>query len=68
MSHPRDHNYIISVGDDRSMVVFDLKNRRCVRELKDAGGHFVQAVGMHKKLPVVVTAGVDNEVRIWKCE
>ncbi|GMI38815.1 hypothetical protein TrCOL_g4934 [Triparma columacea] len=65
---PRDHNYIISVGDDRSMVVFDLKNRRCVREIKDAGGHFVQAVGMHKKLPVVVTAGVDNEVRIWKCE
>ncbi|GMI11030.1 hypothetical protein TrRE_jg11860 [Triparma retinervis] len=64
----RSADYVLSVGDDRCMMVLDVKNRRCLREIKDAGGHFVQAVGMHEKLPVVVTAGVDNEVRIWKCE
>jgi len=61
-------NYVLSVSDDRSMMVFDYKNRRMVREIKEAGGHFVQTLDMHKTLGIVVTGGVDNEVRIWKCD
>ena len=64
----RNPNFIVSVGDDRSLMVFDLKNKRCVREIKDAGTHFLQAMDMHKTLAIVATAGADNEIKIWKCD
>jgi platelet-activating factor acetylhydrolase IB subunit alpha len=64
--HP-SNNYIISVSDDKSMKVFDVANKRCLRSVEDAHGHFVTKVVFGEGLKCVVTAGVDNKVKVWPC-
>jgi len=63
----RSRNYVISVGDDRTMRVFDVPNKRVLKTFEDAGEHFVQAVVAGERMNVVVTAGVDNVVKMWAC-
>lgn len=38
-----------------------------MHSVADAHKHFVTALAMHPKLPVVVTGGVDSAVNIWEC-
>ena len=61
----RSSKYILSVSDDRTLRIFDVKNRRCLKTFPNAGNHFVQSVAASLNMPVVVTAGVDNIVKVW---
>lgn len=62
--HPNG-KYIISCGDDRSMRVFDIQAKRCLRTLDHAHDHFVASMDMHHTLPILVSGGVDQKVRCW---
>ncbi|KAJ3160291.1 protein with putative role during mitosis [Irineochytrium annulatum] len=57
---------LISVSDDKSMKVWDLKVGRCVKTI-DAHGHFVTCIDFNKTSPVVATGSVDQLVKVWAC-
>lgn len=64
--HP-DGVHLISVSDDRSIKVWDLKEQKCVKTIADAHDHFVQCIDFCEKNPHLVTGGVDYSVNIWNC-
>uniref|UniRef100_A0A7S2G0G9 PAC1-like LisH-like dimerisation domain-containing protein n=2 Tax=Octactis speculum TaxID=3111310 RepID=A0A7S2G0G9_9STRA len=64
--HPTS-KYLLSASDDRSVKVFDLESRRCLRTLEDAHGHFVTCLTMAPHLGRLFSGGVDFEVRGWEC-
>lgn len=64
--HP-DGIHLISVSDDRSIKVWDLKEQKCVKTISDAHEHFVQCIDFCEKNPHIVTGGVDYSVNIWSC-
>jgi platelet-activating factor acetylhydrolase IB subunit alpha len=63
--HPSG-NFILSASDDKSIRVFDIQNKRCLRTLEDAHGHFVTALAMHHTLPILISTSVDQTVRCWQ--
>jgi platelet-activating factor acetylhydrolase IB subunit alpha len=63
--HPSG-NYILSASDDKSIRVFDIQNKRCLRTLEDAHGHFVTSLAMHHTLPILISTSVDQTVRCWQ--
>ena len=65
--HPSG-KYIISASDDRSIRVMDVKSNRCLRTLEDAHPHFVTSLAMHHTLPVMVSGGVDQNMKCWQLE
>lgn len=64
--HPNG-KHLLSVGDDRSLRVWDLEQRRCVKTIADAHAHFVSCLDFNDKFPMVATGGVDNAVKVWEC-
>lgn len=58
--------YLLSVGDDKTMRVWDVRNKRNAKTL-EAHQHFVTAIDFHPTLPFVVTGSVDQSVRVWEC-
>lgn len=65
--HPSG-NHILSCGDDRSIRVFDIKSNRCLRTIEDAHPHFVTSMAMHHTLPILVSGGVDHNVKCWQLD
>lgn len=65
--HPSG-DYVISVSDDKTIRVFDVKANRCLRTLEKAHDHFITSIDMHHTLPVLVTGGVDQTVRCWQLD
>eukprot|EP00735_Rhodelphis_limneticus_P001613 TRINITY_DN1225_c0_g1::TRINITY_DN1225_c0_g1_i1::g.26866::m.26866 TRINITY_DN1225_c0_g1::TRINITY_DN1225_c0_g1_i1::g.26866 ORF type:complete len:423 (-),score=26.81,sp/D3BUN1/LIS1_POLPP/51.64/8e-148,WD40/PF00400.27/4.2e-11,WD40/PF00400.27/3.7e-10,WD40/PF00400.27/1.2e-10,WD40/PF00400.27/1.6e-10,WD40/PF00400.27/3.5e-11,WD40/PF00400.27/3e-08,WD40/PF00400.27/1.5e-08,Nup160/PF11715.3/2.9,Nup160/PF11715.3/0.009,Nup160/PF11715.3/5.1e-05,Nup160/PF11715.3/1.3,Nup160/PF11715.3/0.0082,Nucleoporin_N/PF08801.6/ len=59
--------HIMSVSDDKSLRVWDLRKMRCQRTISDAHDHFVSCLAYNPADPHVVTGGVDNIVRVWQC-
>ncbi|KAI8803524.1 nuclear distribution protein PAC1 [Cladochytrium replicatum] len=67
--HPSGKS-IFSVSDDKSLRVWDLKTGRCTKVLSDAHTHFVTSIAVPKTnstVPVVVTASVDQNIKVWSC-
>jgi platelet-activating factor acetylhydrolase IB subunit alpha len=62
--HPNG-KYIISVSDDRSIKVWDLKQMKAIKTINDAHAHFVSSLDFHKN--VMATGGVDDMIKIWAC-
>lgn len=52
--HPSG-NFLISCSDDRSIRVFDIKNRRCIRAIDEAHAHFVTSIAMSSTSAVLVS-------------
>jgi platelet-activating factor acetylhydrolase IB subunit alpha len=65
--HPSG-NYVISCADDKSIRVFDVKNKRCLRTLENAHDHFVTSLDIHHTLPILVSGSVDTTVRCWQLQ
>eukprot|EP01090_Pellita_catalonica_P012064 TRINITY_DN2541_c0_g1_i1.p1 TRINITY_DN2541_c0_g1~~TRINITY_DN2541_c0_g1_i1.p1 ORF type:complete len:444 (-),score=80.52 TRINITY_DN2541_c0_g1_i1:74-1405(-) len=65
--HP-DGKHIISCGDDWSVRFWSLEQKRCVKEIKAAHEHFVQALDWWNEggRDVMATGGVDDVVKIWE--
>mmetsp|Transcript_2217 Transcript_2217/g.7775 ORF Transcript_2217/g.7775 Transcript_2217/m.7775 type:complete len:418 (-) Transcript_2217:1527-2780(-) len=59
--------YVLSCSDDRSVRVYDLKAGRQARTIEDAHGHFVTALAVSSRFPVLVTGSVDATLRVWAC-
>ncbi|CAM9460552.1 unnamed protein product, partial [Heterosigma akashiwo] len=64
--HPSG-DYLITCSDDRSIRVFDIKNQRCARTLAEAHAHFVTGLALAPGATLLVSGGVDKEVRVWEC-
>ena len=65
--HPSG-NHILSCGDDRSIGVFDIKSNRCLQTIEDAHSHFVTSMTMHHTLPILVSGGVDHNLKCWQLD
>ena len=65
MFHPSG-KFIISVGDDKTMRVWDLKTGRLMKSY-DAHTHFVTTIAFNQRSPVVATGSVDQVVKVWEC-
>lgn len=65
--HPSG-NYVISASDDKTIRVFDVAGKRCLRVLEKAHDHFVTSIAMHHTLPILVSGGVDQTVRCWQLD
>lgn len=62
-----DGTHLVSVSDDRTMRVWDIKEQRCVKTIQDAHGQFVQCIDYCERNPRIATGGADNTVNIWAC-
>lgn len=60
------YNLLLSVGDDKSLRIWDLKKRKQVFVETNAHDHFVSALTLHKEFKVVLTGSVDKTTKIWK--
>lgn len=63
--HPSG-KFLLSVADDKTMRIWDLKTARCLKTY-EAHGHFVTSIAFNLKSPVVATGSVDQTVKIWEC-
>jgi platelet-activating factor acetylhydrolase IB subunit alpha len=64
-AHPNG-KWILSVGDDRSLRVWDPQNQRCVKTLP-AHAAFVSSVAVHPSRAVVATGSNDSTAKLWDC-
>ena len=58
--------FLISVSDDKSLRCWDLTSGRCSKKLLNIHNHFVTSVAIKQK--TVVTASVDQSVKVWHCK
>lgn len=63
--HPSG-KYLVSVSDDKSIRIWDLKTGRCVKTI-EAHSHFVTSVAYCSTSPIVATGSVDQSIKIWQC-
>jgi len=57
---------LFSCADDKSIRIWDLQQRRCIRTIADAHPHFVACMDWSKAgLDLLATGGVDQSIKIW---
>lgn len=61
-----NYNLLLSVGDDKSLRIWDLKKRKQVYVETNAHDHFVSCLAVHREFKVVLTGSVDKNAKIWK--
>jgi len=64
--HPNG-KFLISVSDDSSIRVWDVKTRRCYFTLDEAHESFIQCCAWNPQLGLFASGGVDKKVKIWIC-
>ena len=62
--HPAGH-CIVSAAEDRTIRAFDLDEGRCSRTVSDAHSHFLTCMALHRSGGLLLTGGVDKEIRSW---
>ena len=66
--HPlANGRYLLSVADDKTMRIWDLKQRRLYKTLESAHQHFVTTLDIHRGAQYVATGSVDLTVKVWEC-
>lgn len=65
MFHPGG-KYLISCSDDKTLRIWDYKNKRCAKTLA-AHEHFATTLDFHKSAPFVLTGSVDMTIKVWEC-
>ena len=59
-------NFFLSVGEDKTIRVWDVARRKVVHIEKSAHDHFVSCIDIHSEYQIAVTGSVDKNVKIWK--
>lgn len=60
------YNLLLSVGDDKSLRIWDLRKKKQVYIESNAHDHFVSCLAVHKEFRIVLTGSVDKSTKIWK--
>jgi len=58
----------MSVSDDKSIRVWDLQERRCIKIFNEAHSHFITCADFNSKDPHLATGSVDQDIKIWPCK
>eukprot|EP00697_Spironema_sp_BW2_P010680 gnl/Spiro4/26016_TR12956_c0_g1_i1.p2 gnl/Spiro4/26016_TR12956_c0_g1~~gnl/Spiro4/26016_TR12956_c0_g1_i1.p2 ORF type:complete len:440 (+),score=150.20 gnl/Spiro4/26016_TR12956_c0_g1_i1:97-1416(+) len=66
IGHPNG-NFLISVADDKSIRVWELRSQRCIKVYSDSHSHFISSAHFHPRIPMLATGSVDQSVKIWDC-
>ena len=61
-----EYNLLLSVGDDKTLRIWDLKRRKQVYVENNSHDHFVSCICLQKQYRVVLTGSVDKTSKIWK--
>lgn len=64
--HPRG-KYLVSCGDDKSLRIWEIAQKRCAKNIEPAHDHFVTSLDFHHNSPYVVTSSVDMTIKVWEC-
>jgi|EP00945_MAST-04E_sp_MAST-4E-sp1_P002569 platelet-activating factor acetylhydrolase IB subunit alpha len=59
--------FLVSVAEDRTMRVFDLKDGRATKTINDAHEHFVTCLCIHSNGHIIATGSVDKSIKKWLC-
>ena len=65
--HPNG-KHLMSVSDDKSIRVWDLQERRCIKIFNEAHSHFITCADFNSKDPHLATGSVDQDIKIWPCK
>ena len=60
------YGLLLSVGDDKSLRIWDLKKRKQIYKEVNAHDHFVSSISVHAEFRIVLTGSVDKSTKIWK--
>lgn len=61
-----EHGFLISVGEDKTIRVWDLKKRKMVFMETNAHEHFINCLDYHSEFRVLATGSVDKTCKLWK--
>lgn len=64
MRLPQEHPWIISASDDHAIRIWNWQSRSCVCVLT-GHNHYVMSANFHPKEDLVVSASLDQTVRVW---
>ena len=62
--HPNG-TYLLSVSDDKSLIIWDLKLNREYKRYTAAHEHFITSLLINPRDLVTLTASVDNTLKVW---
>lgn len=60
------YNLLLSVGDDKSLRIWDLKRKKQVYVEANSHDHFVSCLSVAPEYRIVLTGSVDKTTKIWK--
>lgn len=60
----RNGDYIITCGDDKTIRVFDIDNKRELRALEGLHKAFIGSIVMHRALPIMISGGNDSIINV----
>lgn len=61
-----DGTHLVSVGDDKNLVIWDLSNGNMI-SCDSNHDSFLSCVSMCKTVPALVTGSADKTLKIWFC-
>ena len=62
----KDGQYLVSGGEDKSILVWDVLERKVVHRITDAHDGTIMDVRFVNGISNIISAGSDNKIKIWK--